>query len=665
MSNTVPGQQSQSYGYGPLASERSIRIVEVRGSDKPDAELCCTLKEEDLGDSPSYEAISYAWEGQTPSHRISCDGLDLLVTGNCAEILRHFRPKSPEQSRRLWIDAICINQSSVLEKNHQLKLMGDVYRKAKCVLVWLAPSKNQHYIPHMFRWLCQLSALAAQEPTRVALGPGNPEQIGGMVVFGASLDFADWALVFKCQEILKYSEYYGFMLFKNIPWFTRLWTVQEVAMAGEALLISGEDTLPFSAVGRLYVELKRLSPYDSAVAKIGESLFSVLGPHFKMAQQLWILEQGQTPLFSFSDFTGLKVSDPKDKVFAVQGLLSALGVTLPDPDYSKPLSTIYLDAYRALIAHQGQIGILDELNCCCLVQMTPGLPSWVPQVFGNHRPNTPTPMPLKELQEPRFRLSKDGLRLHVNGLQIDTVACVSESLIGSFSAENASRLPPDVRAKTCAGTASYINLARELYGIRTVVRWVEFAVSHEPVSVTGQVMEALHSCLLLGAISDAYLRKRSYNDFARWIEVLVDDSQGVRCHEAIGEGIDHPSNWYASLIERYRKEQETDHLTVMEEFRILQLISQDRGSSEWQQSIRRLGFMTLFKTASGKLGIGAFPIQAGDIVVYIFGNHTPLCLRPDANNEEYKIVAPVYVHGMIGDIAWNENGEGYRQFTII
>ena len=75
--------------------------------------------------------------------------------------------------------------------------------------------------------------------------------------------------------------------------------------------------------------------------------------------------------------------------------------------------------------------------------------------------------------------------------------------------------------------------------------------------------------------------------------------------------------------------------------------------------------MTLFKTASGKLGIGAFPLQAGDLIVYISGNHTSLCLRSDASNENYKIVAPVYVHDMNGDIAWNGNCEGYRQSTII
>jgi hypothetical protein len=53
-------------------------------------------------------------------------------------------------------------------------------------------------------------------------------------------------------------------------------------MVGEALLVFGDDTLAFNAVGRPYVQLKRLSPYDSAMANIGKSLFSVLGPHFKM-----------------------------------------------------------------------------------------------------------------------------------------------------------------------------------------------------------------------------------------------------------------------------------------------------------------------------------------------------------------------------------------------
>ena len=131
-----------------------------------------------------------------------------------------------------------------------------------------------------------------------------------------------------------------------------------------------------------------------------------------------------------------------------------------------------------------------------------------------------------------------------------------------------------------AGTAGHRNLARALYAIRTVMRWIEFALSHEPVSVTGQVKKALYSCMRLGAISDPYHEIQSYNNFTRWIEVLIDDPRRVRCNEVIGEGIDHRRNRYASLIEKCRKEQDIDHLTAMEEFRILQLISLDQVSSD-------------------------------------------------------------------------------------
>ena len=37
----------------------------------------------------------------------------------------------------LWIDAICINQANIQEKNHQVPLMADVYRRAEHVCVWL------------------------------------------------------------------------------------------------------------------------------------------------------------------------------------------------------------------------------------------------------------------------------------------------------------------------------------------------------------------------------------------------------------------------------------------------------------------------------------------------------------------------------------------------
>jgi hypothetical protein len=40
----------------------------------------------------------------------------------------------------LWIDAICINQNNVAEKNIQVQPMVQIYRQASSVLVWLGES---------------------------------------------------------------------------------------------------------------------------------------------------------------------------------------------------------------------------------------------------------------------------------------------------------------------------------------------------------------------------------------------------------------------------------------------------------------------------------------------------------------------------------------------
>ncbi|KAM7215762.1 Heterokaryon incompatibility protein (HET) domain containing protein [Rhypophila decipiens] len=672
MSNTAFGQLSPVHAYAPLGSRSSIRVLKLQGSDDPDAEACCTLGEQDLECGPAYEAISYAWEGQTPSQRISCDGLNMLVTENCAAILRHFRPKSADETRRLWIDAICINQRSVHEKNHQLALMGNVYRNAKCVLVWLAPAEAVYDNALVrFRYLRGLAVMAARPPAGLGMGPiGGIERIGGLVVFGPSLDMEDWALVMGCRKLLEGSEHHGFLGLKSmIPWFTRLWTVQEVAMAREALFVLREDTLSFNAVGSLYRELERLRPYDSAVEAVYQSLLGVLGRYLEMSRELLLHKQpGCSGLFSFNLFLGFKANDPKDKIFAVQGLASALGTTLPDADYSKPISTIYLDAYRALIMHQGQISALHELNSCWLSPETRGLPSWVPQVIGSPRPCQPTPIQsLWGLPSPRLFFCDHGLRLHVNGHQMDVISAVSESFLSAFDVEDASRLPQDVRTKNLAASGWHRNLARELYGIRKLIKWIDFVASHNPGSLSIQlpVLEALHSCLRLGRIPDAFLEKQSYDVFKRWVEVIRNDSHRDLRHAQLGQdSAFNKESKYASLIRRCQSDQEIGYLTEMPEFDILQLISQNSSLSDWHKVTEKLGLMALFTTASGKLGIGAYPIQPGDLVVHLASNHTLLGLRPNADNQ-CEIVGPMYVHDLVGNGARNKDGEGYKEFVII
>jgi len=86
----------------------------------------------------NYDALSYVWGSPVGSRTITVNQQRLLVTNNCEEALRHLR--LPTKERRLWVDAITIDQGNSTEKEAQVKLMGDIYRAAKQTVVWLGPA---------------------------------------------------------------------------------------------------------------------------------------------------------------------------------------------------------------------------------------------------------------------------------------------------------------------------------------------------------------------------------------------------------------------------------------------------------------------------------------------------------------------------------------------
>jgi hypothetical protein len=92
-------------------------------------------------DPPRYEALSYVWGSPTAEDPIFCHGEELLVTPNCKAAMQHLRHK--KKRRVLWIDAICIDQGTTEERNHQVGLMGDVHSKAMRVVIWLGEATSQ------------------------------------------------------------------------------------------------------------------------------------------------------------------------------------------------------------------------------------------------------------------------------------------------------------------------------------------------------------------------------------------------------------------------------------------------------------------------------------------------------------------------------------------
>jgi hypothetical protein len=113
----------------------SFRLLNLLPSQNTSDKICIDLIEDRFPNAPPCEALSYAWGSPGQKRPIYYDGKILHVTTNCEAALRQLRLK--EESRMLWIDAICIDQGCEEERNHQVGIMGGIYRSAKCVLIWL------------------------------------------------------------------------------------------------------------------------------------------------------------------------------------------------------------------------------------------------------------------------------------------------------------------------------------------------------------------------------------------------------------------------------------------------------------------------------------------------------------------------------------------------
>jgi len=138
----TPVMPSNIYVYNPLSTTSTIRIIRLPpSSDDKEATIKIQLFESSFKDAPRYEAVSYTWDQQSFTEPILCNGKDLFVTPNVLAILHDFRNK--DEDRLLWIDSICIDQSSSYDKSVQVPRMDRIYSRAQMVLVWLGKGSEE------------------------------------------------------------------------------------------------------------------------------------------------------------------------------------------------------------------------------------------------------------------------------------------------------------------------------------------------------------------------------------------------------------------------------------------------------------------------------------------------------------------------------------------
>jgi len=232
---------TEVYYHKPLPKERYIRLLRiVQGHTDP---FSVTLKAFSLDDLPEYEALSYTWGNATykdpeyddddpeMSSQILIDNLPFHITENLNDGLHQLRN---DVKGYLWIDALCIDQTSPTERASQVLLMGDIYSSAKGVIVWLGPP-----IPELedVLWLIERYLPTLNDPRFDATSPSLLDDLLGFFQISPDVWFQRWEA---------HQDFYA-----SYRWFSRAWIVQEFLLARQITILCGAQTLDWTALSLL------------------------------------------------------------------------------------------------------------------------------------------------------------------------------------------------------------------------------------------------------------------------------------------------------------------------------------------------------------------------------------------------------------------------------
>ena len=135
LQSRLPGADYSFYDSLPLSQhELAVRILTIAPGLTSD-NLSCNLESTNLEDCSRYEALSYCWGPVDELRKVTVNEDALYITPNLWAALRSLRRR--EKPRRMWIDAMCINQDNNSERAAQVSIMRHIYTRARRTIAWL------------------------------------------------------------------------------------------------------------------------------------------------------------------------------------------------------------------------------------------------------------------------------------------------------------------------------------------------------------------------------------------------------------------------------------------------------------------------------------------------------------------------------------------------
>lgn len=595
------------YRYTKLPPD-SVRVLELQPADLPETELSCILTVQLIYDRP-YEALSYVWGKPTLFHcDIECTDEDgaasggLAIGANLATALRAYRRK--DVSRRLWVDAICIRQDDLDERQEQVRLMGDIFRNATTVLCWLGAFEN----PDTDEWKAQAAIdflRKFNEDQR-----GHLKQIQDYLRDG-HLD-GDDGTVLRNWSLLKE--------FFNLEYFHRAWIIQEVGLARIALLSWGNS--------QIYINWKELAKFvlfldDNGATVINHlQLKSWVVNHINL---VWSNDVQGKPLYDFSEVLHWArthaSTDPRDYVFSLLGHPSALidGVRVIDPNYVKTTSEVYTELVVNFVEKSKGLHVLAFVDHE-ETRSTLNLPTWVPDWHAHNKVaplRSPTRAANMTCDSARIDRSTNPATLCCRGYEIDAVAAFSDTF----------------NPRELTVSDQHTELAKDIpFLIDHLYRRLVLDVPDIPPP-TAQYFISAVSFMVTGGYRDMMPAASGDNMKLSWCDfaAYVLEFERIKTAEAETGFLDSVTPEERAMVEKLCAAGSA-HQFVQD--------------MTWTSMCRKT-----FRTSEGHIGLGPQTMILGDVCAVVEGSRYPLLLRPVGT--QFELVGPILLYGFMDGEARN------------
>lgn len=335
------------------------------------------------GNGMPYEALSYTWGNDQRTEPIILNGKRFMVTQNLYSALRYLRLKN--EDRILWIDAICIDQSYIPERNHQVRHMSFIYRDAERVLFWLGlPTYETDLLLSSLKRLQHY----ARDFESASITQDNAYDLRWKEL---------WKKFGFCDNLNPLRE--GLILLLERPWFRRSWILQEVSFAESGVVVCGTKQIP--------AHIFTLAPWllGHKPKAHCEAVLHMM-PGVTRSTRKFLSGRDMRNLYSLlSRFYRSEAGDPRDQVYALLNMATDAKMSgFPVADYRKPFSKVLDSVFAYLFPKSWAL--------CGETQTYPTLSSFVEDFPSLLKSETQTAKPDLFL-EARFTDDTDLFYLHL------------------------------------------------------------------------------------------------------------------------------------------------------------------------------------------------------------------------------------------------------------